>query len=122
MGVDQYTSAHVFEDLPDGGRIVLDRDDPSDSAGIATIRRHMGEIAADFGRGEFAKPFQVHDQIVPGTALMTVLKTAIEYQLVERPRGGEVRVISADSAAVRAIHQFLAFQRGAHRAAGHEHQ
>lgn len=21
MGVDQYTSAHVFEDLPDGGRI-----------------------------------------------------------------------------------------------------
>ena len=41
MGVDQYTSAHVFEDLPDGGRIVLDRDDPSDSAGIATIRAHM---------------------------------------------------------------------------------
>ena len=30
MGVDQYTSAHVFEDLPDGGRIVLDRDDASD--------------------------------------------------------------------------------------------
>ena len=24
MGVDQYTSAHVFEDLPDGGRIILD--------------------------------------------------------------------------------------------------
>jgi len=23
MGVDQYTSAHVFEDLPDGGRVVL---------------------------------------------------------------------------------------------------
>src|ERR1041384_4807062 len=34
MGVDQYTSAHVFEDLPDGRRVGLDRDDPSDMAGI----------------------------------------------------------------------------------------
>ena len=25
MGVDQYASAHVFEDVADGGRIVLDR-------------------------------------------------------------------------------------------------
>src|SRR6478672_9598741 len=33
MGVDQYTSAHVFEDLPDGGRIVLERKDTTDSAG-----------------------------------------------------------------------------------------
>jgi hypothetical protein len=28
MGVDQYTSAHVFEPLPDGGRIVLQREVP----------------------------------------------------------------------------------------------
>src|SRR5881275_786571 len=34
MGVDQYTSAHRFEPLPDGGRIVLQRDS-ADSAGEA---------------------------------------------------------------------------------------
>src|SRR5207248_5719309 len=45
MGVDQYASAHVFEDLEDGGRIVLDADRASDTAGIATIRRHMRDIA-----------------------------------------------------------------------------
>ena len=48
MGVNQFTSAHVFEDLSDGGRVVLDRDDPSDSAGIATVRAHMRDIAAAF--------------------------------------------------------------------------
>ena len=32
MGVDQYTSHHIFEPLPDGGRIVLQRDSV-DSAG-----------------------------------------------------------------------------------------
>src|SRR6476469_1505122 len=40
MGVDQYTSAHVFEDLADGGRIVLVRTDSSDSAGVSMIRAH----------------------------------------------------------------------------------
>jgi len=35
MGVDQYTSAHVFEDLPDGGRVVLDRADLADTAAIS---------------------------------------------------------------------------------------
>jgi len=46
MGVDQYTSAHVFEDLPDGGRVVLERDDAADTAAIVAIRGHMREIAA----------------------------------------------------------------------------
>jgi len=34
MGVDQYTSAHRFDSLADGGRIVLRRD-VADSAGVA---------------------------------------------------------------------------------------
>lgn len=120
MGVDQYTSAHVFEDLPDGGRIVLDRDDPADSVGIATIRAHMRDIAAAFRAGDFTKPFQVHAQDVPGTAIMAARRDKIRYTASDRPRGGEVRIQTADSAVVRAIHDFLAFQRGAHRAAGHE--
>jgi len=75
MGVDQYTSRHVFDDLPDGGRVVLDRDDASDTAAIA---------------------YSAHD----------------------RPRGAELRIRSTDSAAVAAVHRFLAFQRADHRAGG----
>jgi len=120
MGVDQFTSAHVFEDLPDGGRVVLERDDLSDSAAIATIRMHMREIAASFRAGDFTKPFQVHAQTVPGTAVMRDRRAAISYAPIDRPRGGEVRITSVDTSAVAAIHQFLEFQRQQHRAEGHE--
>ncbi len=120
MGVDQYTSAHVFEDLPGGGRVVLERDDPADTAAVATIRVHLREIAASFRAGDFTKPFQVHAQTVPGTAVMRDRRAAISYVAIDRPRGGEVRITSADSTAVRAIHEFLAFQRAQHHAAGHE--
>ena len=120
MGANQYTSAHVFEDLPDGGRVVLDRADAADTAAITTIRVHMGDIATAFRAGDFTKPFQVHAQTVPGTDVMTAKRSAITFEKIDRPRGGEVRMRSTDPAAVAAIHEFLAFQRDAHHAAGHE--
>jgi hypothetical protein len=120
MGVDQYASAHVFEDLPDGGRVVLDRTDAADTADIAKIRAHMRDIAAAFRAGDFSKPFAVHAQIVPGTAVMSARRAAIRYETADRPRGGEVRIRSGDSLAVAAIHEFLAFQRNAHHAASHD--
>ena len=120
MGVDQYAAAHVFEDLGDGGRIVLDADKGSDSAGIAAIRQHMRGIAVAFRAGDFAGPFRVHAQVVPGTAVMAARHATITYEATDRPRGAEVRIRTADTAAVTAIHAFLAFQRSAHHAAGHE--
>jgi len=120
MGVDQYTSAHVFEDLPDGGRIVLDRTDSTDAAGITTIRQHLRDIAVAFRAGDFSTPFMVHAHEVPGTALMTAHRAALTYTVLDRPRGGEVRIHSTDPAAVKAVHEFLAFQRTDHRASGHE--
>lgn len=120
MGIDQYASAHVFEDLGDGGRIVLDADSPSDTAGIVAIRQHMRDIATAFRAGDFASPFQVHDQVVPGTSVMAARRTTITYESTDRPRGAEVRIQTTDSAAVAAIHAFLAFQRTEHHAAGHE--
>jgi hypothetical protein len=120
MGVNQYTSAHVFEDLPDGGRIVLERADPADSAGIATIRAHMRQIAADFTAGDFSKPFAVHALVVPGTRTMAERRDRIAYEATDRPKGAEVRIRTADTQAIAAVHEFLAFQRSDHRAAGHE--
>lgn len=118
MGVDQYTSAHVFESLPDGGRIVLQRDSV-DPAGTATIRAHMEDIAVRFGRGDFSLPGFVHAQPVPGTVVMAARRSAIQYLADTLPRGGEVRIRSDDPAAIAAIHAFLAFQAQDHRAAAH---
>ena len=119
MGVNQYTSQHVFEPLPDGGRVVLQRKE-SDPGGEATIRAHMRTIASAFSRGDFALPGFVHaTSEVPGTAVMKRLSQDITYSPRDLPGGGEVVISSKNPQAVAAIHEFLAFQRMDHRAGMH---
>jgi hypothetical protein len=119
MGVDQYTSQHVFEPLPDGGRIVLQRQE-DDSAGTAIIREHMWKIAQAFSAGDFTLPGAVHAMAdVPGTQQMRELRNEITYTAQDLPRGGEVVISTTNPRAVAAIHDFLAFQRKDHRAGAH---
>jgi hypothetical protein len=118
MGVDQYGSRHVFEPLPTGGRIELQRQ-VDDTAGVAQIRRHLVEVATAFGRGDFSAPFLVHDQDVPGTHVMAAHRDAISYTVRPLARGGEIVISSGDASVVDAVHAFLAFQRQEHRAAAH---
>ena len=120
MGVDQYTSKHVFEDLPDGGLIILDRPDTADTAGIATIRAHMRVIAGSFERGTFDAPGLVHGRTVPGTAVMAARRETLTYTVGNRQRGAELRIRTTDPETLAAVRAFLAFQRADHRAAGHE--
>ena len=118
MGVDQYTSTHLFDALPDGGRIELQRD-ADDPAGVAEIRRHLREIARAFQAGDFSTPVFVHDRPVPGTDVMAAKREAITYTYRDLPRGGEVRLFTSDPEALAAIHAFMAFQRQDHRTGGH---
>jgi hypothetical protein len=120
MGVDQYTSTHRFDDVADGGRIELTRD-ASDSAGVRTIREHLASIARAFTSGDFSTPFAVHAREVPGTETMAAKRDVIRYEFKPLPDGGEVRISSRDPEAIRAIHAFMAFQRGDHRAGGEHH-
>ncbi|MGH3674304.1 MAG: hypothetical protein ACRDU5_00925 [Mycobacterium sp.] len=118
MGVDQYTSTHVFEPLQDGGRIELQRD-VVDSAGAAQIRAHMRTIAAAFAAGDFRLPGFVHDREVPGTAVMAARPGSITYAVESLPRGAALRLHTSDPVVLEAIHAFLAFQRQDHRAGAH---
>jgi hypothetical protein len=115
MGVDQYTSLHKFEPLPDGGRIVLQRD-ARDTAGVSQIRAHMQRIASAFGRGDFTLPGFVHAREVPGIREMRARRSLIRYSADTLPGGAAVRLTTTDSTAIVAIHEFLAFQRHDHRA------
>ena len=119
MGVDQYTSAHKFEMLADGGRIVLERQE-NDSAGIATIRAHMRAVAEAFKRGDFSMSAQVHAMEVPGTRVLAGRRQHIEYTVEDLPRGAQVRITTKDEAALAALRQFFAFQNSDHRT-GHSH-
>jgi len=117
MGVDQYTSTHHFDALPDGGRIELQRD-VDDSAGVARIRAHMREIAHAFKSGDFSTPAMVHLREVPGTKVMAERRALITYEPRDLPRGAELLIRTSDATALRAIHDFMAFQRGEHHATG----
>jgi hypothetical protein len=118
MGVDQYTSRHVFESLPDGGRIELQRG-VDDTAGVAQIRHHLHAIADAFSRGDFTAPGLVHLTSVPGTQVMAAKRDLISYAVRALPRGGEVRITTADPEAIGAVHEFLDFQRREHRTEVH---
>jgi hypothetical protein len=117
MGVDQYTSTHKFDALPDGGRIELQRDS-DDSAGVAVIRAHIRDIAAAFRNGDFSTPAFVHMQRVPGTTVMAAKRKVITYEPKDLPRGAELRIRTTDPEALIAIHEFMAFQRSDHHAGG----
>ena len=113
MGVDQYTSRHTFDLLPDGGRISLVRDS-KDSTGVRTIRAHIQDIAKAFAAGDFAHALEVHQHELPGAAVMRQRRAAIRYSVDTLPGGGAVRISTTDSVAVRAIHEFLSAQRMEH--------
>ena len=117
MGVDQYTSTHHFDALPNGGRIELQRD-VDDSIGVAQIRAHIREIAEAFRRGDFSTPALVHLKEVPGTETMAARRAAITYEPRDLPRGAELWIRTKDPEALRAIHEFMAFQRSEHHASG----
>jgi hypothetical protein len=120
MGVDQYTSKHVFDDLPDGGRIELQADS-ADAAGVAEIRKHFAKIAVDFKAGDFSSPQFVHAQTVTGTGVMAAKRAEITYTVKDLPHGAELIIATKDPAAVTAIHEFLSFQRHEHHAGGMTH-
>ena len=117
MGVDQYTSSHTFDALPDGGRIELLRD-VADTLGIRQIRAHLRLIEHAFQAGDFSTPEFVHMRQMPGTDVMAERKQLIVYRYGELPRGGEVRMTTTDPTALAAIHAFIAAQRWEHHAGG----
>jgi hypothetical protein len=119
MGVDQYTSTHRFDVLPDGGRIELQRDG-ADADGVARIRKHMREIAGAFAAGNFDIPMLVHMQEVPGTRVMKERARMIQYTARDLPRGAEVRLTTRDPEALAAIREFMEFQRRDHRSGGQD--
>lgn len=115
MGVDQQTSVHAFEASPSGGVIELQRSS-DDSAGILTIRRHLRGIASAFAQGDFSSPTYIHMTAVPGAQVMADRRLAIRYDYHDLPRGGALRITTADNAARKAIWEFIDYQRHEHLA------
>lgn len=116
MGFDQMATAHHFLLYDDGGAIEISVKDPKDAANRDAIRAHLPHIAQMFQDGNFDAPMLVHDtKAVPGAADLARLKGAVTYRYVETPSGGRVDIVSADTGAIKAVHEFLRFQIKDHK-------
>jgi hypothetical protein len=114
MGFDQDTTTHHFRSTPTGGSIEVRVKDAADTASRDQIRAHLKEIADAFAKGDFAKPFQTHAEVPPGVPAMQRLKQTIRYKYEETADGGAVRITTADPDALKAVHEFLAYQGREH--------
>jgi len=116
MGFDQARTRHHFYLYEDGGAIDAAVKDQTDIVNRDAIRSHLPHIAMLFGQGDFAAPMLVHDsKNVPGTAEMARLKEKISYVYKETAAGGRVEIKTADTAALKAVHEFLKFQIADHQ-------
>ncbi len=110
MGFDQDATTHHFQLEPDGGTISVEVKDPRDTVGRDQIRAHLREIAADFARGAFDKPFATHAEVPPGVPALQRLKDRVAYTYENTERGGRVRIRTSHDEARAAIHEFLRYQ------------
>jgi hypothetical protein len=54
--------------------------------------------------------------------MMAARHKRIKYVFTAIAGGGEIRITTEDPQALKAVHDFLRFQRKEHRAAGKEHE
>lgn len=116
MGFDQDKTAHHFYLFDDGGAIEIGVKDAADAVNRDAIRAHLPHIAERFGAGNFDAPMLIHGaKNVPGTAVLTELKSKLVYRYAETRNGGRVDITSSDPAAVAAVHDFLKYQIAEHK-------
>jgi hypothetical protein len=115
MGFDHMKTTHHFRLLEDGGAIEVTANNSEDSTSRDQIRQHLAQVAKMFASGDFAKPLEVHAQIPPGADTMSRLKDSIRYNFEQTDRGGRVRIKTANSEALAAVHSFLRFQISEHQ-------
>jgi hypothetical protein len=103
-------TVRVFESLPNGGVIELQRPD-DDSVGMLAIRRRLRSIILALSTGDFASPGYGHLTSTPGARVMAERRNVIRYDYRDLPRGGALRITTSDVAARKSIWEFISFQR-----------
>jgi len=115
MGFSHETTAHHFTLLADGGIIAVDTKAASDDATRDQIRMHLTHIAGMFNANNFEIPMFIHDTVPPGVPVMKAKHEAIKYTFQPTEHGGQVRIVTQDPDALKAVHDFLTFQIQDHR-------
>jgi hypothetical protein len=85
--------------------------DSKDSQKVQAIQSHLTYIVTMFSSGESYIPMFVHEQAPPGVPVMKDTHAEISCNFDELSAGGRVRITTTNPAALKAIHEFLRFQK-----------
>jgi len=112
MPFDVNKTLHVFERTKGGGvqRVVVR--DRGDTRNLASIRTHLREEAAAFGRGAFDDPAYLHGEAMPGLATLKAAgkqgKLRVTY--TNLPTGAKLTYTTKDPRVVSALHAWFEAQ------------
>ena len=106
----QDANVSLFEPLQTGGRIEL-QTEAADADRVRRIRRFLRDLMLALRSGDFSAPRVTHLSTVPGAEAMAARRGVIYYSYRELPGGGELTITTRDLDAVRAVHNFLLFER-----------
>ncbi|UVA81941.1 aspartate carbamoyltransferase [Pandoraea commovens] len=125
MPFDLAATTHVFTKTSYGGVQQVTVRNPADTKQIRLTRTHLKGIAAQFRRGDFSGPTDIHGAAMPGLAeLKSARSGEIDVSYQDIPSGGEIRYSTKNDHWVEALHQWFDAQlsdHGAHAMEGHVH-
>lgn len=114
MGFSHEKTTHHFRLYADGGAIEVTANSADDRESRDQIRMHLSHIAQMFADGNFKAPMLIHDRVPPGVPVLERLKAEVKYRYEDIDRGGRVRITTAHTEALAALHEFLRFQISDH--------
>lgn len=107
MPFDLDATTHVFTKTDDGGVQVVTADDPADAVQVGLIREHLIDERANFARGDFDDPAQIHGHDMPGVAELAAGYADIVVSYAERPDGAQLTYTTDEPQLVDAIHAWF---------------
>jgi hypothetical protein len=121
MPFDLDQTAHVFQQLPDGGLQTVTAKDVANTQQIAFIQTHLQEEAVKFRRGDFGDPATIHGQDMPGLADLKAGAAKIDVRYTALPNGAQIRYATTDPTLIMALHHWFTAQISDHGAHATDH-
>ena len=121
MPFDLERTTHVFAPTASGGIQTVVADEPGDTEQVAVIRSHLREEIERFTVGDFGDPAAIHDDDMPGLAVLEAEHESLDASYRDVADGGEITYRSTDLVVVAALHEWFEAQlsdHGSHAQAG----
>lgn len=118
-------TTHVFTKSAQGGIQSVVAKNAADTRQVTLVREHLHDIQAQFQKGDFSGPSQIHGADMPGLAELQAAEAGqVSIDCKEVKAGAELHYRTADARLVSALHQWFDAQlsdHGADATAGHMH-